>query len=171
MIVFGQCKSLCFFLLFNFFNKGLFELLGRGLESGGGCDVVMVDSLFFGVGKVDLFKECEVVMGCGKIEIKKIENFISRQVIFFKRCGGLFKKVYELVVFCDVDVVFIIFFSIGKLFEFVSLGRQDDYVDFFSGMILIFFLWDVFFFDLQFKFCQMFQFDYGLIVFNYQLKY
>lgn len=35
------------------------------------------------------------------------------------------KKVYEFVVLCDVEVVFIIFFSIGKLFEFVSLGRYD----------------------------------------------
>lgn len=42
----------------------------------GGVGCVVLDSLFF-VGKVDLFKECEV-MGCGKIEIKKIENFISR---------------------------------------------------------------------------------------------
>lgn len=128
----GQCKSLCFSLSLNSSNKGSLELLGRGLESGGGCDVVTADSSSPGVGKVDPPKEREVVMGRGKIEIKKIENPTSRQVTFSKRRGGLLKKAHELAVLCDADVALIIFSSTGKLFEFASSGSMRDILERYS---------------------------------------
>ncbi|KAK3131706.1 hypothetical protein QOZ80_6AG0510190 [Eleusine coracana subsp. coracana] len=57
-------------------------------------------------------------MGRGKVELKRIENKISRQVTFAKRRNGLLKKAYELSVLCDAEVALIIFSSRGRLFEF-----------------------------------------------------
>nr|AOC50675.1 SEPALLATA [Bocconia frutescens] len=59
-------------------------------------------------------------MGRGKVELKRIENKINRQVTFAKRRNGLLKKAYELSVLCDAEVALIIFSSRGKLFEFCS---------------------------------------------------
>lgn len=56
----------------------------------------------------------------GKVELKRIENKINRQVTFAKRRNGLFKKAYELSVLCDAEVALIIFSNQGKLFEFSS---------------------------------------------------
>ncbi|KAJ8460629.1 hypothetical protein OPV22_033555 [Ensete ventricosum] len=57
----------------------------------------------------------------GKVELKRIENKVNRQVTFAKRRNGLLKKAYELSVLCDVDVALIIFSSRGRrLFEFCS---------------------------------------------------
>jgi hypothetical protein len=61
---------------------------------------------------------CEDTMGRGKVELKRIENKISRQVTFAKRRNGLLKKAYELSVLCDAEVALIIFSSRGRLFEF-----------------------------------------------------
>ncbi|XP_052158582.1 MADS-box transcription factor 5 [Oryza glaberrima] len=57
-------------------------------------------------------------MGRGKVELKRIENKISRQVTFAKRRNGLLKKAYELSVLCDAEVALIIFSTRGRLFEF-----------------------------------------------------
>jgi len=62
-------------------------------------------------------------MGHGKIEIKKIENSVHRQVTFCKRRGGLMKKAYELSVLCDADVALIVFSGRGKLYE---LGTSNS---------------------------------------------
>lgn len=62
-------------------------------------------------------------MGRGKIEIKKIENSVHRQVTFCKRRGGLMKKAYELSVLCDAEVALIVFSSRGKLYE---LGTSNS---------------------------------------------
>ncbi|KAF4353554.1 hypothetical protein F8388_024359 [Cannabis sativa] len=59
-------------------------------------------------------------MGRGKVELKRIENKINRQVTFAKRRNGLLKKAYELSVLCDAEVALIIFSARGKLFEFCS---------------------------------------------------
>ncbi|RWW73838.1 hypothetical protein BHE74_00018254, partial [Ensete ventricosum] len=59
-------------------------------------------------------------MGRGRLELKRIENKINRQVTFSKRRSGLLKKAYELSVLCDAEVALIIFSSRGKLFEFGS---------------------------------------------------
>nr|BCR39163.1 MADS-box transcription factor [Sesamum indicum] len=59
-------------------------------------------------------------MGRGRVELKRIENKINRQVTFAKRRNGLLKKAYELSVLCDAEVALIIFFNRGKLYEFCS---------------------------------------------------
>ncbi|XP_071686408.1 MADS-box protein 04g005320-like [Rutidosis leptorrhynchoides] len=59
-------------------------------------------------------------MGRGKVELKRIENKINRQVTFAKRRNGLLKKAYELSVLCDAELALIIFSSVGKLYEFCS---------------------------------------------------
>ncbi|XP_038982044.1 MADS-box protein EJ2-like isoform X2 [Phoenix dactylifera] len=59
-------------------------------------------------------------MGRGRVELKRIENKINRQVTFAKRRNGLLKKAYELSVLCDAELALIIFSSRGCLFEFCS---------------------------------------------------
>nr|AAQ03227.1 MADS box transcription factor [Elaeis guineensis] len=59
-------------------------------------------------------------MGRGRVELKRIENKINRQVTFAKRRNGLLKKAFELSVLCDAEVALIIFSSRGRLFEFCS---------------------------------------------------
>ncbi|XP_061338750.1 MADS-box transcription factor 1 isoform X3 [Gastrolobium bilobum] len=59
-------------------------------------------------------------MGRGRVELKRIENKINRQVTFAKRRNGLLKKAYELSVLCDAEVALIIFSNRGKLYEFCS---------------------------------------------------
>ncbi|KAH1106972.1 hypothetical protein J1N35_010740 [Gossypium stocksii] len=61
-------------------------------------------------------------MGRGRVELKRIENKINRQVTFSKRRNGLLKKAYELSVLCDAEVALIIFSNRGKLYEFGSSG-------------------------------------------------
>ncbi|CAJ1944228.1 unnamed protein product [Sphenostylis stenocarpa] len=62
-------------------------------------------------------------MGRGRVELKRIENKINRQVTFAKRRNGLLKKAYELSVLCDAEVALIIFSNRGKLYEFSSTSR------------------------------------------------
>ncbi|XP_020706092.1 agamous-like MADS-box protein AGL9 homolog [Dendrobium catenatum] len=69
-------------------------------------------------------------MGRGRVELKRIENKINRQVTFAKRRNGLLKKAYELSVLCEAEVALIIFSNRGKLYEFCSSssfieGRSD----------------------------------------------
>nr|WDA53346.1 MADS-box protein 6 [Erycina pusilla] len=59
-------------------------------------------------------------MGRGRVELKRIENKINRQVTFAKRRNGLLKKAYELSVLCDAEVALIVFSTRGRLFEFCS---------------------------------------------------
>ncbi|KAL0557476.1 hypothetical protein IC582_006017 [Cucumis melo] len=59
-------------------------------------------------------------MGRGRVELKKIENKINRQVTFTKRRNGLLKKAYELSILCDAEVALIVFSARGKLYEFSS---------------------------------------------------
>ncbi|KAI4389008.1 hypothetical protein MLD38_001277 [Melastoma candidum] len=59
-------------------------------------------------------------MGRGRVELKRIENKINRQVTFAKRRNGLLKKAYELSVLCDAEVALIVFSGRGKLYEFCS---------------------------------------------------
>ncbi|ESQ43972.1 hypothetical protein EUTSA_v10006419mg [Eutrema salsugineum] len=66
-------------------------------------------------------------MGRGRVEVKRIENKISRQVTFSKRKSGLLKKAYELSVLCDVEVALIIFSSSGKLYEFSNAGIDKTF--------------------------------------------
>lgn len=54
------------------------------------------------------------------MELKRIENKISRQVTFSKRRSGLLKKAHEISVLCDAEVALIVFSTKGKLFEYAS---------------------------------------------------
>ncbi|KAL9381095.1 hypothetical protein Peur_026752 [Populus x canadensis] len=63
-------------------------------------------------------------MGRGRVELKRIENKINRQVTFAKRRNGLLKKAYELSVLCEAEVALIIFSNRGKLFEFCSTSNM-----------------------------------------------
>ncbi|XP_055819274.1 MADS-box protein J2 [Solanum dulcamara] len=63
-------------------------------------------------------------MGRGRVELKRIENKINRQVTFAKRRNGLLKKAYELSVLCDAEVALIIFSCRGKLYEFCSASSM-----------------------------------------------
>nr|QLI63242.1 MADS-box protein SEPALLATA-like protein 1 [Ipomoea batatas] len=63
-------------------------------------------------------------MGRGRVELKRIENKINRQVAFAKRRNGLLKKAYELSVLCDAEVALIIFSNRGKLYEFSSTSNM-----------------------------------------------
>ncbi|XP_010936438.1 agamous-like MADS-box protein MADS2 [Elaeis guineensis] len=59
-------------------------------------------------------------MGRGRVELKRIENKINRQVTFSKRRNGLVKKANELSVLCDAEVALIIFSNRGRITEFCS---------------------------------------------------
>ncbi|XP_015698582.1 MADS-box transcription factor 20-like [Oryza brachyantha] len=59
-------------------------------------------------------------MGRGKVQLRRIENEVSRQVTFSKRRSGLLKKAREIAVLCDVDVALIVFSGKGKLYDFAS---------------------------------------------------
>ncbi|KAJ0807734.1 putative transcription factor MADS-type1 family [Helianthus annuus] len=69
-------------------------------------------------------------MGRGRVELKRIENKINRQVTFAKRRNGLLKKAYELSVLCDAEVALIIFSNRGKLYEFCSSSRYNIFMTF-----------------------------------------
>ncbi|XP_022725922.1 truncated transcription factor CAULIFLOWER A-like [Durio zibethinus] len=57
-------------------------------------------------------------MGRGRVQLKRIENKINRQVTFSKRRAGLSKKAHEISVLCDAEVALIVFSHKGKLFEY-----------------------------------------------------
>nr|AFX72878.1 MADS-box protein SEP2B [Aquilegia coerulea] len=82
-------------------------------------------------------------MGRGKVELKRIENKINRQVTFAKRRNGLLKKAYELSVLCDAEVALIIFSTRGKLYEFCSTSRYSTssyiYIYIYSFFLSLFF--------------------------------
>ncbi|XP_061996724.1 agamous-like MADS-box protein MADS3 isoform X3 [Rosa rugosa] len=65
-------------------------------------------------------------MGRGKVELKRIENKINRQVTFSKRRLGLFKKAQELSVLCDAQVALIVSCSRGKVFDFASTNDVNE---------------------------------------------
>lgn len=61
-------------------------------------------------------------MARGKIQMRRIENPVHRQVTFCKRRAGLLKKAKELSVLCEADVGIIIFSTHGKLYELATKG-------------------------------------------------
>lgn len=64
-------------------------------------------------------------MGRGRVQLKRIENKISRQVTFSKRRSGLLKKAHEISVLCDAEVGLIVFSTKGKLFEYATDSCMD----------------------------------------------
>ncbi|KAL3529643.1 hypothetical protein ACH5RR_008965 [Cinchona calisaya] len=59
-------------------------------------------------------------MGRGRVQMKRIENKINRQVTFSKRRSGLLKKAHEISVLCDAEVGLIVFSTKGKLVEYAT---------------------------------------------------
>ena len=62
-------------------------------------------------------------MGRGRVQLKRIENKINRQVTFSKRRTGLLKKAHEISVLCDADVALIVFSTRGKISEYSTDSR------------------------------------------------
>lgn len=63
-------------------------------------------------------KKTREKMGRGRVQLKRIENKINRQVTFSKRRSGLLKKAHEISILCDAEIALIIFSTKGKLFEY-----------------------------------------------------
>ncbi|CAD5180760.1 unnamed protein product [Musa acuminata subsp. malaccensis] len=68
-------------------------------------------------------------MGRGRVQLKRIENKINRQVTFSKRRSGLLKKAHEISVLCDAEVSLIIFSAEGKLYEYASNSCMEKILE------------------------------------------
>ncbi|CAD5187049.1 unnamed protein product [Musa acuminata subsp. malaccensis] len=68
-------------------------------------------------------------MGRGRVQLKRIENKINRQVTFSKRRSGLLKKAHEISVLCDADVALIIFSTKGKLYEYSTDASMEKILE------------------------------------------
>lgn len=68
-------------------------------------------------------------MGRGRVQLKRIENKISRQVTFSKRRSGLLKKAHEISVLCDAEVGLIVFSTKGKLFEYSTESSMENILE------------------------------------------
>ncbi|XP_062116775.1 truncated transcription factor CAULIFLOWER A-like isoform X2 [Humulus lupulus] len=64
-------------------------------------------------------------MGRGRVEMKRIENKINRQVTFSKRRSGLLKKAHEISVLCDAEVALLVFSTKGKLSEYSTNSSME----------------------------------------------
>ncbi|PKA57076.1 Floral homeotic protein APETALA 1 C [Apostasia shenzhenica] len=64
-------------------------------------------------------------MGRGRVQLKRIENKINRQVTFSKRRSGLLKKAHEISVLCDAEVALIVFSNKGKLYEYSTDSSME----------------------------------------------
>ena len=69
-----------------------------------------------------LLQEISIYMARGKVQLKRIENPVHRQVTFCKRRAGLLKKAKELSVLCEAEIGVIIFSAHGKLYELSTNG-------------------------------------------------
>ncbi|WVZ90307.1 hypothetical protein U9M48_036617, partial [Paspalum notatum var. saurae] len=67
--------------------------------------------------------------GRGKVEVRRIENSVSRQVTFSKRRRGLDKKARELAVLCDADVAVLVFSDKGSLHHFAAHASMERILD------------------------------------------
>ncbi|KAL0924891.1 hypothetical protein M5K25_005751 [Dendrobium thyrsiflorum] len=68
-------------------------------------------------------------MGRGRVQLKRIENKINRQVTFSKRRSGLLKKAHEISVLCDAELALIIFSSRGKLCEYSTDNCMESIIE------------------------------------------
>lgn len=64
-------------------------------------------------------------MGRGRVQLKRIENKINRQVTFSKRRSGLLKKAHEISVLCDAEVALVVFSAKGKLYEYSTDASME----------------------------------------------
>ncbi|XVE55052.1 hypothetical protein DITRI_Ditri03aG0130300 [Diplodiscus trichospermus] len=68
-------------------------------------------------------------MARGRVQMKRIENPVHRQVTFCKRRAGLLKKAKELSVLCDAEIGVLIFSAHGKLHELASKGTMQELIE------------------------------------------
>ncbi|KQJ94842.1 MADS-box transcription factor 26-like [Brachypodium distachyon] len=68
-------------------------------------------------------------MARGKVQLRRIENPVHRQVTFCKRRAGLLKKARELSVLCDADIGIIVFSAHGKLYDLATTGTMDGLIE------------------------------------------
>uniref|UniRef100_J3MPS9 MADS-box domain-containing protein n=1 Tax=Oryza brachyantha TaxID=4533 RepID=J3MPS9_ORYBR len=68
-------------------------------------------------------------MARGKVQLRRIENPVHRQVTFCKRRAGLLKKARELSVLCDADIGIIIFSAHGKLYDLATTGTMEELIE------------------------------------------
>ncbi|KAK7263847.1 hypothetical protein RJT34_31444 [Clitoria ternatea] len=68
-------------------------------------------------------------MARGKVQLKRIENPVHRQVTFCKRRAGLLKKAKELSVLCDAEIGLVIFSAHGKLYELATKGTMQGLIE------------------------------------------
>ncbi|PUZ47293.1 hypothetical protein GQ55_7G153300 [Panicum hallii var. hallii] len=69
------------------------------------------------------------MMARGKVQMRRIENPVHRQVTFCKRRMGLLKKANELSVLCDADIGVIVFSPHGKMYELVTNGNMQVLIE------------------------------------------
>nr|ABF68753.1 MADS box transcription factor [Populus tomentosa] len=68
-------------------------------------------------------------MARGKVQMRRIENSVHRQVTFCKRRSGLLKKAKELSVLCDAEIGVFIFSAHGKLYELATKGNMQGLIE------------------------------------------
>ncbi|AQK78245.1 Putative MADS-box transcription factor family protein [Zea mays] len=68
-------------------------------------------------------------MARGKVQLRRIENPVHRQVTFCKRRAGLLKKARELSVLCDAHVGIIVFSAHGKLYDLATSGTMEELIE------------------------------------------
>ncbi|CAL5031880.1 unnamed protein product [Urochloa decumbens] len=68
-------------------------------------------------------------MARGKVQMRRIENPVHRQVTFCKRRMGLLKKANELAVLCDADIGVMVFSPHGKMYELATNGNMQGLID------------------------------------------
>jgi len=61
-------------------------------------------------------------MARGKVQMRRIENPVHRQVTFCKRRMGLLKKAKELSVLCDANIGVIVISPHGKIYGLATNG-------------------------------------------------
>jgi hypothetical protein len=61
-------------------------------------------------------------MARGKVQMRRIENPVHRQVTFCKRRMGLLKKARELSVLCDAAIGVIVISPHGKIYDLATNG-------------------------------------------------
>ncbi|KAI9116462.1 hypothetical protein K1719_012629 [Acacia pycnantha] len=72
----------------------------------------------------------------GKVQMKRIENPVHRQVTFCKRRAGLLKKAKELSVLCDAEIGILIFSAHGKLYELATHGTMQRLLESYTKFTL-----------------------------------
>lgn len=75
-------------------------------------------------------------MGRGKVQLRRIENNVSRQATFSKRRSGLLKKAHEIAVLCDVDVALIVFSAKGKLHDYSTQTSMERILERYERYLL-----------------------------------